>query len=150
LSTTLGARYTDHLGKPLWTYKAEGDWGIGGGFRLRGSYEHAVRAPNIDELFAATLQDNPQLVDPCTPGSTFRTDPTHGATGTGLCAALGVPADFVQPSGQISAIAGGNRQLKSETADTYTVGGVWQSRFTNPWASRFNASLDYWNIDLKK
>jgi outer membrane receptor protein involved in Fe transport len=150
ISATLGARYTDHTKSGgLWTYKAEGDWGIAGGFRVRGSYEHAVRAPNINELFSASFQDNPELVDPCSTGSPFLTGP-HAAQVAALCAAQGVPPGFVQPNGQIQATSGGNPDVKAETADTYTVGGVWQSRIENPLLAHINASLDYWNIDLKK
>ena len=150
-SVTLGGRYTNHsITGDLYTYKAEGNWSIDWGLNFRGSYQHAVRAPNINELFASSFQDNPELKDPCDYDSAFLTGP-DAAQVSALCMAQGVPdpTTFMQPNGQITAIAGGNPTVKAETANTFTVGLVWQSRESNPWIRNLSASLDYWNIDLK-
>lgn len=154
VSLTLGARYTDHstVGG-ISTYKAEANWAVQDEVRLRGSYQRAVRAPNISELFSSTFQDNPELVDPCNYNSPFRTgnvsgvDPAKVAT---LCAAQGVTnlASYVQPNSQLTAVSGGNPDLKEESADTFTLGVVYTPRSESPWFSGFNSHLDYWSIDI--
>jgi iron complex outermembrane receptor protein len=152
LSATFGYRYTDHstVGG-INTYKAEGQWTPLDLLRFRGSYQRAVRAPNINELFAPTFQDNPELVDPCNFNSSFRTGPNKAQV-EALCIAQGItPAQlvtFVQSNSQINAVSGGNINLKEETADTYTIGAVITPQFESPWLSGFRGTLDYWRIDL--
>ena len=85
--------------------------------RLRGSFQRAIRAPNIIELF------NPAVV---TQTSVVGVDPCAGATPTATleqCAHTGVTAGqyghIAQcPSGQCSALLGGNSTLRPETANT--------------------------------
>ena len=62
------------------------DWQIVPDFRLRGSFQRAVRAPNVNELFS-----------PQTPGLVAGTDPCAGPTPTFTptqCAATGVAAEI--------------------------------------------------------
>src|SRR5690606_11696249 len=73
LSLEAGYRYSDYnLGFATDTYKVGLDWAPVDALRLRGSYQRAVRSPNIQELF---LQPRVQLdgaTDPCSnaPGET--------------------------------------------------------------------------------
>ncbi|MDQ1153959.1 outer membrane receptor protein involved in Fe transport [Brevundimonas sp. SORGH_AS 993] len=48
----------------------------------------------------------------------------------------------------MSGITGGNVNLEEETADTWSVGAVYQSRFQNAWLSGISASIDYYNIEI--
>jgi hypothetical protein len=49
----------------VWTYKGELAWAPMDDLRLRTSYNRAIRAPNIGELFAARQVGNVALDDPC-------------------------------------------------------------------------------------
>jgi len=42
----------------------------------------------------------------------------------------------------------GNRNLKSEKADTWTAGLVFSSRSANPWLSGFSGAIDWWKVDI--
>ena len=100
--------------------------------RARGTYQRAVRAPSIGELFSPQQEDNPQADDPCNSDSTFRTGP-DAAQVEALCLAQGLTLanidTFQQGNEQIDALAGGNPLLFEESADTYTLGLVWQPTF---------------------
>lgn len=128
------------------------DWAYGGtlsyspidSVRLRASYQHTVRAPNFGELFSGG-GSFPQIFDPCSATTNFRT--TGGAAATNLCVATGVGAATAAtfaatPGGQAFITVTGNPDLKPESSDTFTVGGV----FT---AGGFTGSIDYYNIKVK-
>jgi iron complex outermembrane recepter protein len=70
LTFETGYRYSNYTsGGGNSTYKFGLDWQVVSDFRLRGSYERAVRAPNVQELFL-----------PATPGLVGGTDPCASAT----------------------------------------------------------------------
>jgi outer membrane receptor protein involved in Fe transport len=150
-SMTFGGRLTEqaktHHGN-AWTWKAEGDWSIAYGVALRGSYEVATRMPNVSELFTSTFGNSPTYADPCNADGPFRNGP-HAAQVLALCTAQGAgDPHFSQGSSQMTLNSGGNPNLTPETADTYTLGASWQSRFESPWLSNLIVTVDYWNIDL--
>lgn len=146
LSLTGGFRYSDyHVGANRFstnTYKLAGEFAPIHDVRLRASYNRAVRAPNVVELF--TTQSL---------GLTGGTDPCAGAAPTltaAQCANTGVTGGqyrFVDPNpaNQYNAIFGGNPNLKPEKADTYTAGVVLQPR----WIPGLALTADYFNIRLK-
>ncbi|MBB3925386.1 outer membrane receptor protein involved in Fe transport [Sphingobium jiangsuense] len=129
-----------------WTYKAGGEWMPVEGFRVRGLYQRAVRAPNLGELG-----------EPRTPGTgDLETDPCAGANPVGnaaltqLCYDTGVPAGRIGTvngpiAGQINNYSGGNPTLTPEKSDTYSIGFVVQPRQL----PGFSASVDYFNIKVK-
>ncbi|MGH7023525.1 MAG: TonB-dependent receptor plug domain-containing protein [Caulobacteraceae bacterium] len=135
-----GARYSDYTsGGTNWTYKAGLDWQIVPDLRLRGSYERAVRAPNVDELFAPQVQSLFGGGDPCSGVS-----PTYSEA---QCALTGVqPGQYggITPcvSGQCGLVTGGNPDLTPEIGKTWSVGAV----FTPTFFRGFSASVDYFNI----
>jgi outer membrane receptor protein involved in Fe transport len=96
--------------------------------KLRTSFNQATRAPNVGELYTPPSESFPQYSDPCWNGSTERTGP-DGAQVDALCQAQGAFANFPQGNAQVRAILGGNVDLEPETADTYTIGLVWQPTF---------------------
>ena len=124
------------------TYKIEGELAPVRDIKLRASYNRAVRAPNVVELFA------PQAL-----GLTAATDPCSGATPVytaAQCANTGVTAAQYgniagNPAGQYNAVFGGNPNLSPEKADTYTAGVVLQPR----WIPGLAVSADYFNIKVK-
>jgi outer membrane receptor protein involved in Fe transport len=110
------------------TYKFEGAWAPVRDIRFRASYNRAVRAPNVSELFV------PQGV--ALDGST---DPCAGAAVGGLvngntaaqCARTGVTAAqfgniVANPASQYNGLLGGNPLLTPEVATTISAGVVIQ------------------------
>lgn len=149
LSLTTGYRYSDHSNSGgNSSYKGELDWHVNDQFRVRGSYQKAVRAPNIGELFSPQEEDNPDVSDPCNFDSSFRTG-ANAAQVRALCLAQGVPAaiidTYTQTTDQIDALAGGNPNLSEESADTYTIGFVWRPESLD----RLSLAIDYYNIQVE-
>jgi outer membrane receptor protein involved in Fe transport len=163
LTVSGGVRYSsysvDAPGSPSydsWTYKGEAVFEPIEGIKFRGNYSRAVRAPNIDELFAPVSTGLTNLgVDPCatfnTAGGLLPGRPAGGPTGElrAVCLAQGATpgnvAQIAEPiSGQVLATEGGNLNIRPETSDSYTVGLVVQPRFL----PGFTASIDYYNIKV--
>ncbi len=149
LGLTLGYRYSDHSSAGTNdSYKGELDWKLNDSFRIRTGYQRAVRAPNIADLFSPQQEDNPEVDDPCNFDSPQRTNPATQAQVEALCIAQGIPAavmpTYQQSNAQIDALAGGNPNLTEESADTMTVGFVWQPQF----ADRLSVSVDYFSIKV--
>jgi len=162
LGLTLGARASDHsISGTAQSYKLEGTWQPIDAMRFRSSYQRAVRAPSISELFTPGTQNFPALLeDPCDAASTARTaganaDAVNGGSGKvrDLCVQQGIPLADIDSfaSGAVSQVetfSGGNPDLKEETADTWTFGVVLNA----PWEgalSNLHASVDYYSIKLK-
>ena len=133
------------------TYKFEVQYAPIKDVRIRGSFDRAVRAPNLIELF------NPQAygqqsfvgVDPCVPA-------TAGAAPTATlaeCVRTGFPAaQYGNPAninlqctaGQCGQVTGGNANLKPETAVTWSAG----LSFTPTEIPGWTASVDYYHISI--
>lgn len=153
LSTTLGFRNTDNnaFGNAE-SWKATIDWSIVESVRFRGGVQHAIRSPNIDELFAPQLNNFPNFAgqDPCNFNSSYRTGPDAAAV-QALCASEAVVAGgaaFSQPFGQAQAISGGNPNLRPEEADSWTAGFVLSPEFDSPFLQRMGVTVDYFEIQL--
>jgi outer membrane receptor protein involved in Fe transport len=124
------------------TYGIGADWAPNKLVRVRGTYQDAVRAANLIELFQA--QGN-NLFD-------MDSDPCAGPTPTATraeCARTGVTAAQYgniqdSPAGQYNFLQGGNPGLKPEKAKTYTIGLV-LTPFKN-----FSATIDYYDIKIDK
>ncbi|HET8693003.1 MAG TPA: TonB-dependent receptor [Steroidobacteraceae bacterium] len=147
LSLDTAYRYSDY-GNSIQTdtYKFGMEWAPVSDVRLRASYQRAVRAANIVELFTAqgfNLFDAPG--DPC--GAQAR-DPTASDAD---CIATGVPANLVgdplldSPAGQYSFLQGGNPALTPEESDTYSYGIVLQPR----WVPGLAITVDYFDINIE-
>lgn len=151
LTLEAGIRYSDYSiegagGYNTTTWKAGGSWEPGAGVKFRGNYSHAVRAPNIGELFTPTSVGLTNLgIDPCAGAA-----PVGNANLRAVCIAQGAPAGTIgsitnPTAAQANITTGGNLNLQPEKADTWTLGVVWQPDFL----PRFNLSLDYYNIKVK-
>jgi iron complex outermembrane recepter protein len=129
-----------------WAYGGTVTWSPIDELRLRGSYQHSVRAPNFGELFSGG-GSFPQIFDPCSITSNFRT--TGGAAATNICQNAGifgglgglVNSFVATPGGQAFITVTGNPNLKPEKSDTFTVGAVFN-------ALGFTGSIDYYNIKV--
>ena len=117
--------------------------------RIRGSFNRAIRAPNIAELFSPqrVVQGSLQLnSDPCDPES--RT--TGSATRAQNCAQLVPdPATFDPAQSYafqgVTFTSGGNPILQEETADTWSIGFA----FTPSALPGLTVIADYYSIRIK-
>jgi len=126
------------------TYKFEVQYAPISDYRFRASYDHAVRAPSVAELFTPPIVGLAAVgSDPCAPPITF----------TLLqCERTGVtPAQYNSgsiPQGtaaQLSQETSGNPALKPEQANTYTVG----VNFAPSQVPHLSGSIDYYHIQVK-
>ncbi len=146
-SLTLGAsaRFSDYdtIGNTS-TWGASIDWAVNEDVRIRATSSEAVRAPNIDNLFAPLGENFFDWEDPCSLDKVDDApDPNQRAA---RCAELGVPTNFnsIKDSSRISGLSGGNPELKEETAETITYGLVITPRF----APGLAISVDYWDMEI--
>ena len=144
LSVDLAYRYSDYNnGTTTDTYKVGAEWAPTDDIRFRASFQHAIRAPNIIELFGAQGAGLFNLgFDPC--------DSDAPVAVPAICIG-GAPyqiaapnANLDNPAGQYNALLGGNPLLQPEEADTTTIGFV----FTPSFVPGLNVSVDWFNIDL--
>jgi len=147
LSLTGSARRSSYT-----TNVSTNTWGLGMEYapvkpaRFRGSVQHAVRAPNIIELYQANGTNLFEMgQDPCDLAATNRATAAQCAR-SGLTAAqyasAGIASGLTNPAGQYNFIQGGNAQLRPETANTLTLGVV-----LTP-IRNFTATVDYWRIKI--
>lgn len=168
LETNLGYRVSDYssVGK-VDSYKADVNWEVVEGLRVRGGVQRAVRAPSIGELFGprnvnfpsvgqpvSTTGVRQQSGDPCDIRGAYRAPGAASAAAVRtLCIAQGVPTQIIDtytfPNAQTQGLTGGNPNLIEETADSFTVGLVWQSPFSSPWLSNLSGSIDYYKIEIE-
>lgn len=143
-----GYRYSDYSvaggsGFKASTYKFELQWSPVIDLKLRGSYNRAVRAPNITELFQPQALGNVAGQDPCsgpTPDASFDVCQRSGVTQAQYGLIPECPADVCVTLG------GGNLGLKPEVADTETFGFV----YTPSFAPGLAVSADYFDIFVDK
>jgi outer membrane receptor protein involved in Fe transport len=152
LGLDLGYRYSRYnIAGSADTYKAALQWSPLQSLSVRASYNRAIRAPSIAELFLPQQESFPQYSDPCNFNSSFRTGPDAAAVAA-LCQAQGIPAallpTYTQLNSQARSFIGGNEELEPESADTYTFGVTWQSPLESAWARNLNVALDYYRYDI--
>jgi outer membrane receptor protein involved in Fe transport len=128
------------------TYKLSAEFAPIRDVRFRGSYNRAVRAPNIFELFTTPHIALDGSIDLCADHPIAATE--YGCIAQFQAAGIANPVGFQtpgNPSEQYNGLLGGNPDLVPEVATTKTVGVVLQPSFL----PRFALTLDYWNIALK-
>lgn len=144
----LAARVSDYdtIGNTE-TWRLGLDWRIITDLRLRATRGQAVRAPNIAELFNPQSQNFAAVADPCDsrPGLGIATAPDP-ALRRANCAALGIPANFIDRTAATTpGVTGGNPDLREESARSESIGLVW----TPEMVPGLGLSIDYWQIDLE-
>ncbi len=155
LSLNAGYRYSDY--KVAGSHFSTDTYKVGAEFapirdvRFRASYNRAVRAPNIVELFTPQSVSLDGSADPCAGAIDPATGNVEGGATLDQCKLTGVTAAqygniLDTPGGQYNALQGGNPNLKPEVADSYTFGVVVQPRFI----PGLSFSADYFDIKLKK
>ncbi|WP_293458622.1 TonB-dependent receptor, partial [Phenylobacterium sp.] len=145
LQMELAYRYSDYsTGVTTDTYKIAGDWQVIDDLRFRASYQRAVRAPHVLELFSPqnVVLDGTQ--DPCAGLSAG--DPLVAACAQAFnLTTAQVLAIEANPAPQYNGLTGGNPNLNPETSDTISFGVV----LTPTFLPGFNFSADYFNIKVK-
>ncbi len=115
---------------------------------FRGTFGEGFRAPNIGELFGSPTRFDDTLSDPC---SDFNNSGVSQQIKDN-CIAQGVPADgsYVQFNPQISVITGGNINLSPETADSITIGGVYNPAWVDnvDWLDGLELEVTYYSHEL--
>ena len=140
LTLDLAYRYSDYTtGFDTDTYRVGLDYAMLENLRFRTGYNRAVRAPSITELFLPTNLGLWSGDDPCggVPTYTFEQCARTGVTQ----AQYGNISD--SPAGQYNGLFGGNVNLSPETADTWTLGVVWDV------IDGMTLSIDYWDIQIE-
>jgi outer membrane receptor protein involved in Fe transport len=144
LSLSLGYRHSSYKTSASRSYKTD-TFKIGTEFapirdiRFRAAYNRAVRAPNIQELFATNTVGLNGSVDPCAGITITATD--FGCRAQGLRIGQRTAAN---PAGQYNGLVGGNPNLQPEKATTKTFGVVFQPTFV----PRFSLTVDYFDINV--
>jgi outer membrane receptor protein involved in Fe transport len=149
LALDVGYRYSDYKGLfSTDTYKFGINWLVHDAVRLRGSYQHAVRAPNVIELFSGQtrgvvlrLAQNPDgSFDPCSGPDPFASLEECARTGV-------LPEDYgsIVDNSFVGQLQGGNPDLQPEEGDTLVLGTVLQPGF----APGLTVSFDYFDIEVE-
>jgi iron complex outermembrane receptor protein len=143
LSVNGSYRYSDYsTDKTTDSYGVGIEWAPVKLVKLRGSYQQAVRAANIVELFAAQGAGLFNMgADPCAPGGTATLAQCQRS---GITAATFQSPLLNSPAGQYTANFGGNPGLDPETAKTTTFGVVLQP------LRNLSATLDFFDIKVDK
>ncbi len=156
LSVEAGYRYSDYsTGFTTDTYKAGLDWAPVDMLRFRASYQHAVRAPNVGELFSTASVALDGSADPCAGilgnlNAMGQPDTTDDPTATlAECQLTGMTAGQYgnvpqNPAGQYNGFLGGNPNLKPESSDTISYGLVFR-----PDVGDLSVALDYFDIKVE-
>jgi outer membrane receptor protein involved in Fe transport len=124
------------------TYKFGVDFAPIKDIRVRASYNRAVRAPNIQELFAPQRVALNGNADPCAgaePDATLAQCLNTGITAAQYGNIAGNPA------GQYNGFIGGQPDLSPETSTTKSIGLVLQPSFL----PGFSATFDWFDIKVK-
>ena len=168
LSFDGGYRFSDYSSVgTTGSYKLSGDYAPTSDIRFRGSFQRALRAPNVNELFTQQLptQSADLGTDPCAGrnradgapaaianlAQCMNTHVTAAQYGNGI--GVGQTVGGVAGTNTISdcqanqcgSLIGGNQKLAAETSDTVSFGGV----FTPHWVRGFTFSVDYYDIIVK-
>jgi iron complex outermembrane receptor protein len=122
------------------TYKFGVEFAPISDIRFRAAYNRAVRAPNLQELFAPNIVALDGSTDPCAGFAITAAD--VGCLAQGLSIGQTVVAN---PAGQYNGFIGGTPTLRPEKATTKTLGVVFQPRFL----PRFALTVDYYDIKVE-
>lgn len=141
LELDAAVRYSDYdLFGGNTTYKLGLNWSVVDSLRLRATFGTGFRIPSVPELFGGVAEGNLTTTDPCSRYST-----SGNATLIANCQASGVPAGYVQLGNTVLTTVGGNQKLSPETAETLTLGLVWQPEQVKG----LSLTVDYFDIKVE-
>jgi len=139
-----GYRYSHYnTGVNTDTYKLGIEFAPVKDITFRASYNRAVRAPNVQDLFAPIRVALNGNTDPCAVG---------GTATLAQCRLTGITSNdpnnyqvAANPAAQYNGLIGGNANLTPEKSDTKTIGLV----FTPTFLPGFSATIDGFDIKVK-
>jgi outer membrane receptor protein involved in Fe transport len=134
-------------------------WNIGGEWapipdiRFRAVYAHAVRAPNIGELFAASAAGIVTITDPCQGVTLTSTGATseHCRADPSVLANINTNGAFSLTFADLNGVGGitaSNPNIKQETGKTFTAGVVINPRSIDA-LKNLTLTADYFDIQLE-
>ncbi|MEO1204377.1 MAG: TonB-dependent receptor, partial [Pseudomonadota bacterium] len=146
LGLELAARTSDYnLIGNVTTWKAGVEWSPLDWMRFRTSFNEAIRAPNLDELFSTVTIGFSAGDDPC--DQDF--NPSQAVKDLCVQQSPAITAANIDTFDQINVgfgvRSGGNPDLTEETATTFTVGAV----ISPPFAEGLNVTIDYYDIQIE-
>ncbi len=144
LTVDLGYRYSDYsTDHTTDTYGIRSGWAVNTDIKIRASYQRAVRAANIRELFRPEgLNLFDMDADPCggsTPPRTLQECARSGVSAAQYGNILNNPAQ------QYNFLQGGNVDVSPEVSDTYSLGFVWTPVFIDG----LTLSVDWYSIEIE-
>jgi outer membrane receptor protein involved in Fe transport len=131
LNLELAGRISDYSsqGGLTETWKVAADYAPIEQIRFRASFNKAVRAPSVFELFSPQNSSFISATDPC---SILNPGAANNPALSAICVATGVPAGsvgLIPANQQVQTLTGGNPNLRPEEAETLSYGFVWQPSF---------------------
>ncbi len=149
------ARYSDYstVGS-FWAWNVGAEWSPVEDIRFRGVYAHAVRAPNIGELYAAAANGIITITDPCQGTTLTGTSATavNCRKDPGVLANMnangGVLTLTSSDTAGVGSITASNPNIQQETGKTLTFGVVVNPRSIN-WLRGLTFTADYYDIKLE-
>jgi outer membrane receptor protein involved in Fe transport len=151
----------------IFSYNVGAVWSPFEDIRFRTQYSRSQRAPSLTELFSPPRQDADNLADPCEglqPDGTGIDQPDgDGGENADLSivsanclSEAGIQAYFTDPElfdpedgfdapGSVNGPNSGNPNVKEETADTFTIGAVYQPSFL----PNLTVIADYYQIEIE-
>jgi len=136
------------------SYKAELEFRSSRSITWRGSFQHAVRAPSVEELYYPEIASQfvVPIPDPCSVSSPQRNGPDKQQV-EALCLAQGVPLALLPTYNfvlrRVDGVSGGNPDLEPEEADTYTAGIVLDSSLEHRLLRDLQVTIDWYRIDFR-
>lgn len=122
-------------------------------WKLRSSYQRAIRAPSIEELFYPALRGQLEVMppDPCDRRSPQRLGPDAEAVRS-LCLDQGLPEALIDrfeyPLARVEGVTGGNPDLTAERSSSVTAGVEFQAQALPEAFGELVVSLDAYRIEL--
>ncbi|WP_419320444.1 TonB-dependent receptor domain-containing protein [Caulobacter sp. ErkDOM-E] len=143
LDLELAGRVSDYTTQsdPVETYKVAGTWKPFDDLMLRASYNKAIRAPSVGELYAPQSNGFPTSTDNCSARAAPNAATRQACINSGVSAsAVGV----INANQQTQTLSGGNPNLRPEEGKTITYGFA----YTPSWLPNFSITGDYFSIEI--
>ncbi|PHR92444.1 MAG: hypothetical protein COA69_08710 [Robiginitomaculum sp.] len=147
----------------IYSYNLGAVWSPFDGVKFRAQISRAQRAPNITEIFSPPRPDSDSLSDPCEgirlDGTGIDAPEGDGGANADLSVVaqnclseIGIQTYLADPinggefdaPGSVFGPNSGNLNVKEETADTITIGAIFQPT----WIDNLTVIVDYYKIDI--
>ncbi len=143
LDLELAGRVSDYTTQsdPVETYKVAGTWKPFDDLMLRASYNKAIRAPSVGELYAPQSNGFPTATDNCSARANPNAATRQACINSGVSASV---VGLINANQQTQTLSGGNPNLAPEEGKTITYGFA----YTPSWLPNFSITGDYFSIEI--